>query len=88
MCSKALYTSKMGLGYIGNSAISLQKKNGINLRARLCLEHSAFHNSVSLTTLDYHFLFLVLVCFIRLVYGTSNFQIVAIALTSAMPKTH
>ena len=32
--------------------------------------------------LDYSFLFLILVCYIRLVYHTSNFQIVAIALMS------
>ena len=48
MCSKAFYTSKVGLGYIGNSAISLQKKIDINLRVRLCSRHYAFHNSVSL----------------------------------------
>ena len=49
MRSKALYTSGVGLGNIGNSAISLEKKNDINLPALLCLGHYAFHNSVSLT---------------------------------------
>ena len=51
MWSKALYTSKVGLGYIGNSAISLKKIIDINLRAWLCLGHYAFRNSVSLTRL-------------------------------------
>ena len=41
---------KKGLGYIGNSVISLWEK--IDLRARLCLVHYAFHNSVSLTRLQ------------------------------------
>ena len=52
MCSKAFYFSKVGLGYIGNSAISLQKKIDINLRARLCLGHYAFHNSACLIRLQ------------------------------------
>ena len=43
---------KKGLGYIGNSVISLWEKIDINLRARLCLVHYAFHNSVSLTRLQ------------------------------------
>ena len=49
MCSKAFYTSKVGLGYIGNLAISLLKKTDINLQAWQCSGHYAFHNSVSLT---------------------------------------
>ena len=52
MCSKAFYFSKVGLGYIGNSAISLQKKSDINLQSWLSLGHYAFHNSVSLTRLQ------------------------------------
>ena len=44
MCSKAVNTSKVGLGYIENSAISLSKKIDINLLAWLCLGHYAFHN--------------------------------------------
>ena len=44
MRSKAFGTSKVGLGYIENSAISLKKKIDINLRARLCSGHYAFHN--------------------------------------------
>ena len=31
MYSKVFYTSKVGLGYIGNSVISLKKKTDINL---------------------------------------------------------
>ena len=84
MCSKAFCTSKVGLGYIENSAISLTKKTD-NLRTRLCLGHSAFHNSVSLTRIQLPFL--TLVCYIRLVYRISNFQIVAIALTSLVKDT-
>ena len=45
------YTSKEGLGYKGNSAISLRKKTDTNLWARLCSGHYAFHNSVSRTRL-------------------------------------
>ena len=56
MRAKAFYTSKVGLNYIGNSAISLQKKIDVNLRAWLCSEHYAFHNSVSLTGLQLPFL--------------------------------
>ena len=52
MRSKAFDTSKVGLGYIGNSAISLLKKNDTNLRAWLCSEYYALHNSVSLTMLQ------------------------------------
>ena len=85
MHSKAFCASKVELGYIGNSAISLQKKIDINLQAWLCLEHYAFHDSVSLTRLQLPFL--IFVCYIRLVYRTSNFQIVAIALTSLVKDT-
>ena len=77
MRSKTFYASKVGLGYIGNSTISLQKKTDINLRAWLCLAHYAFHNSVSRTRIQLRFL--ILVSYIRLVYRTANFQIVAIA---------
>ena len=52
MRSKALYTSKVGIGYKGNSAISLLKKIDINLRTRLCSGHYAFHNSVSRSRLQ------------------------------------
>ena len=37
--------------------------------------------------LDYSFLFCIFVCYIRLVYHTSNFQIVAIGLTSLVKDT-
>ena len=80
MRSKVFYTSKVGLGYIGNSAICLCRKIDINLRAGQCLGHYAFHNSVSLSRLQLPFL--ILVCYVRLVYRTSNFEIVATALTS------
>ena len=53
MCSKAFYTSKVELGYIGNSAISLQKKIDINLQVWLCSNlfdfGSHYQISVSLT---------------------------------------
>ena len=49
---KAFGTSKVGLAYIENSTISLEKKIPINLRARLCSGHYAFYNSVSLTWLQ------------------------------------
>ena len=52
ICLKALYTSKVGLGYIGNFAITLWKKIDFNLWTRLCFGHYAFHNSVSLTRLQ------------------------------------
>ena len=53
MYSKAFYTSKVRLYYIGNSAISLYKKIiDINLWAQLCLGHYSFHNSVSHTRLQ------------------------------------
>ena len=52
MRSKAFDTSKVELGYIGNSTISLLKKIDINLRAGICLGHYAFHNLVSLTRLQ------------------------------------
>ena len=51
MHSKTFDTSKVGLSYIRNSAISMKKKNDINLQAWLSLGHYAFHNSVSLTRL-------------------------------------
>ena len=37
------------------------------------------HYTIQSALLGYNFPFLILVCFIRLVYRTSNFQIVAIA---------
>ena len=80
MLSKAFYTSKVGLGFIANSAISLMKKIDINLQARLCSAYYAFHNSVSLARLQLPVLNSCL--YIRLVYRMSNFQILAIALTS------
>ena len=52
MRSKALYISEVGLGYIGNSAIVLEKKTDINLPAQLSLEHYVFHSSVSLNRLQ------------------------------------
>ena len=52
MHSKAFDTSKVGLGYIGNSAINLKKKTDTNLRAQLCLRHYGFHNSASLSRLQ------------------------------------
>ena len=85
MCSKTFYTSKMGLGYTGNSAISLSKKTDINLQALLCLGHYAFHDSVSLTRLQLPFL--IFVYYIRLVYCMSNFPVVAIALTTLLQDT-
>ena len=51
MHSKAFYTSKVGLGSIANSAISVKKKIDINLQAWFCSAYYAFHNSVSLTRL-------------------------------------
>ena len=82
---KTFSTSKVGLAYIENSAISLQKKIDINLRARLCSGHYAFHNSVSLTRLQLPVLNSCLL--FRLVYCPSNFQIVAIALMSLVKDT-
>ena len=49
MHSKAFYNSKVGLGYMVNSALSLQKKIDINLQDWLRLGPCAFHNSFSLT---------------------------------------
>ena len=45
-------TSKVGHVNIGNSAITLEKKLDINLRAWKCSGHYAFRNSVSLTRLQ------------------------------------
>ena len=45
------------------------------------------HFIIQSALLDYSFPFLILVCYIRLVYRTSNFQIVAIALTSLVKDT-
>ena len=70
----------MGLDYIGNSAISLQKEIDINLQARLC-------SAVFGALLDCSFPFFILVSYIRLVYLTPNFQIVAIVLTSLIKDT-
>ena len=79
------YTSKEGLDYKGNSAISLRKKTDINLRARLCSGHYAFHNSVSRARLPLPILNSRLLY--QLVDRTSNFQIVAIALKSLVQDT-
>ena len=46
----------------------------------LCLLHVIIQSAL----LDYSFLFLILVCYIRLVYHTSNFQIVSRALASVV----
>ena len=85
MLSKEFYTSKVGLGYIGNSAISLSKSIDINLRL-ICVQ-GIMHFIIQSALLDYSFPFLILVCNIRLVYLTPNFQIVAIALTSLGKNT-
>ena len=85
MVSNAFYTPKVGLGYMENSTISLQKKIDINMVAWLCLGHYAFHNSVSF--LDYSFLFSILICYFRQVYCMSSFPIVTIALTSLVKDT-
>ena len=84
MRSKAFSTAKVGLDYVGSSAISLQKKIDINLQAWLFWGHYAFHNSA---LLDCSFAFLILVCYIRPVYQMSNFQIIAIALMSLLKDT-
>ena len=42
------------------------------------------HLIIQLALLEYSFPFLILVCYIRLVYRTSNFQIDAIALASSV----
>ena len=44
----------------------------------LCVKHFIIQSAL----LDYRFPFLILVCYIRLVYCTSTFQIVSIVLTS------
>ena len=74
MHSKAFNISKVGFDYIGNLAIS-----------QVCSGHDAF--IIQSALLDYSFPFLILVCYIRLVYCTSNFQIVAIARTSLVKDT-
>ena len=56
MQSKAFDTSKVGIGYIGNSVISLYKRINTNLLAQQSLGHYAFHNSASLTRLQLHVL--------------------------------
>ena len=45
------------------------------------------HFMIQSALLDYSFPFLILVCYIRLVYRTANFQIVAITLTSLVKDT-
>ena len=85
MHSKAFYTFKVGRGYIGNPAISLQKKQ--ILICELGCVRGIMHFIIQSALLDYSFLFLILVCYIRLVYHTSNFQIAAIALTSLVKDT-
>ena len=85
MHSKAFYTFKVGRGYIGNPAISLQKKQ--ILICELGCVWGIMHFIIQSALLDYSFLFLILVCYIRLVYHTSNFQIAAIALTSLVKDT-
>ena len=85
MHSKTFYTFKVGRGYIGNPAISLQKKQ--ILICELGCVRGIMHFIIQSALLDYSFLFLILVCYIRLVYHTSNFQIAAIALTSLVKDT-
>ena len=85
MHSKAFYTFKVERGYIGNPAISLQKKQ--ILICELGCVRGIMHFIIQSALLDYSFLFLILVCYIRLVYHTSNFQIAAIALTSLVKDT-
>ena len=85
MHSKAFYTFKVGRGYIGNPAISLQKKQIVI--CELGCVRGIMHFIIQSALLDYSFLFLILVCYIRLVYHTSNFQIAAIALTSLVKDT-
>ena len=78
MSSKEFYPSKVGLGYIGNSAMSRRKK--LTLICELRCVWGIMHFIIQSTLLDYSFPFLILVCYIRLVYITSNFQDVAIVL--------
>ena len=85
MHSKAFYTFKVERGYIGNPAISLQKKQ--ILICELGCVRGIMHFIIQSALLDYSFLFLILVCYIRLVHHTSNFQIAAIALTSLVKDT-
>ena len=69
----------MGLGYIENSAISGEK---LILICKLGCVWGIMHFITHAALLDCTFPFLILVCYIRLVYCMSNFKIAAIALVS------
>ena len=93
MRSKAFYTSKVGLGYIANSAIqkfSLFRKKLILICEFGCVPIFSISADIirfQPALLDYSFPFLILVYYTRLVYRMSNFQIVAIALTNLVKDT-
>ena len=65
MCPKAFYFSKVGLGYIGNSALVYRKKSDTNLQSWLSL--GIMHFIIQSALLGYSFPSLILVCHIRLV---------------------
>ena len=85
MRSKAFYTLKGDLVIKGIQQLVSGKK--LILICELGCVRGIMHFIIQSALLDYSFLFLILVCYIRLVYHTSNFQIAAIALTSLVKDT-
>ena len=83
MRSKVVYTSKVGLDYIGNQ--SVEKK--LILICELSCVWGIAHFIIHSASLDCSFPFLILLCYVRLVYCMSNFQIVGIVLTSLIKDT-
>ena len=54
---------------------------------QLCRVWGIMHFIIQSALLDYSFLFLILICYVRLVYRMSNFQIIAIVLTNLVKVT-
>ena len=85
MRSKAFYTLKGDLVIKGIQQLVSGKK--LILICELGCVRGIMHFIIQSALLDYRFPFLILVCYIRLVDHTSNFQIVTIVLTSSVKVT-
>ena len=57
------------------------------LICQLCCVWGIMHFIIQSALLDHSFLFLILICYVRLVYHMSNFQIIAIVLTNLVKVT-
>ena len=79
-----------GVGYIRYIGLEIQLlvcRKKLILICELGCVRGIMHFIIQSALLDYSFPFLFLVCYIRLVYRTSDFQIIAIALTSLVKDT-